>query len=110
MIDSLNQDTAFDADGFIVPIDWTKQHNDPTGPNGSTNATSPGKYICASTVKIHDGKFVPIDTMPAGKPWICMSVAPNAPTLTKTPEYMRFVGPSDDLAAPGRGLIRSVSA
>jgi len=93
VIDSLNRDTAFDADGFIQPIDWTKQHNDPTGPNGSTNADVAGKYICASTVKIHDGKFTPIDTVPAGKQWICMVGGPNAPTLTKTPEYMRF-GPS----------------
>ena len=32
VIDSLNRDTHFDADGMIVPIDWTKQHNDPDRP------------------------------------------------------------------------------
>jgi len=93
VIDSLNQDTAFDAEGMIEPIDWTVQHTDPTGPNGTTNEKVAGKYICASTVKIHDGKFVPLPEVPAGKQWICMTGGPNAPTLTKTPEYMRF-GPS----------------
>jgi len=93
VIDALNQDTAFDADGMIVPIDWTKAHNDPTGPNGTVKPEFAGKYICASTVKIHDGKFVPLPTVPEGKQWICMKGGENAPTLTKTPEYMRF-GPS----------------
>ena len=37
VIDALNRDTHFDADGMIVPIDWTKQHNDPAGPNGTAN-------------------------------------------------------------------------
>ncbi len=93
VIDSLNQDTAFDAEGMIPPIDWTKQHNDPAGPNGTVNADVAGKYICASTVKIEDGKFVPIEDVPEGKQFICMTGGPNAPELTKTPEYLRF-GPS----------------
>ena len=41
----------------------------------------------------HDGKFVPVPDVPAGKQWICMTGGPNAPTLTKTPEYQVF-GPS----------------
>jgi hypothetical protein len=90
VIDSLNQDTAFDAEGMIEPIDWSIQHNDPTGPNGTTNEKVAGKYICASTVKIHDGKFVPLPEVPAGKQWICMTGGANAKTLTKTPEYMTF--------------------
>src|SRR4029078_2159557 len=92
-IDSLNQDTAFDAEGMIEPIDWSIQHNDPTGPNGTTNEKVAGKYICASTVKIHDGKFVPLPEVPAGKQWICMTGGDNAATRTKTPGDMRF-GPS----------------
>jgi ABC-type branched-subunit amino acid transport system substrate-binding protein len=93
LIDSLNQDTAFDAEGMIPPIDWTRQHNDPAGPNGTTNTEVSGKYICASTVTIHDGKFVPLDDVPEGKQFICMTGGANSPTLTETPEYMRF-GPS----------------
>jgi hypothetical protein len=90
VIDSLNQDTAFDAEGMIPPIDWTKQHNDPAGPNGTVNADVAGKYTCASTVTIHDGKFVPLEDVPEGKQFICMTGGANAPELTETPEYMRF--------------------
>jgi ABC-type branched-subunit amino acid transport system substrate-binding protein len=93
VIDSLNQDTSFDAEGMIQPIDWTKQHADPTGPGGTTKAAVAGKYNCASTVEIKNGKLTPLPTVPAGKQWICMTGGPNSPTLTKTPEYMRF-GPS----------------
>jgi len=89
LIAALNQDTSYDAGGMIEPIDWTTQHNDPTGPNGTTKAQFAGKYICASTVKIHDGKFVPLATQD-GKPWTCMTGGPNSPTLTKQPTYEAF--------------------
>jgi ABC-type branched-subunit amino acid transport system substrate-binding protein len=88
VIDSLNQDTNFTAGGMIQPIDWTRQHNDPTGPNGTTISKYSGKYNCSSAVKIHDGKFVPVQN--SGKPWTCMTGGDNAPTLTKTPTYMSF--------------------
>ena len=87
-IDSLNQDTHFDADGMIVPIDWTKQHNDPTGPNGTVNQYA-GKYQCISLTRVHDGKFVPVLNEP-GKPWVCMVGGPDAPTLTKNATYENF--------------------
>ncbi|MGO9877272.1 MAG: ABC transporter substrate-binding protein [Acidimicrobiia bacterium] len=89
LIDALNQDTHFDADGMIVPIDWTKQHNNPQGPNQTTNAQYASQYNCSATVRVHDGKFVPIAT-PVGKPWVCLTGGVNAPTLTKKPIYMSF--------------------
>jgi branched-chain amino acid transport system substrate-binding protein len=89
VINSLNQDTSFDAGGMIEPINWTIQHNDPTGPNGSTKAQFAGKYNCASTVKIHDGKFVPLPTQD-GKPWTCLTGGANSPTLTTKPFYESF--------------------
>ena len=88
VIDSLNQDTHFDADGMIVPINWTKQHNDPGGPNGTANQYA-GKYECVSLTEVHNGAFVPVLTKP-GKPWVCMSGGPNAPTLTKNAIYANF--------------------
>jgi ABC-type branched-subunit amino acid transport system substrate-binding protein len=90
LIDALNQDTHFDADGLIEPIDWTKAHNDPAGPNGTSNQYA-GKYDCHSPTKVHNGALVPILDQP-DKPWICMTGLPNAPTLTKTPVYTTFVG------------------
>jgi len=74
---------------MIQPIDWTVQHTDPTGPNGTTKAAVAGKYNCSSTVEIHNGTFVPVPTAP-GKPWTCMLGGPNAPTLTKQAEYVSF--------------------
>ncbi len=93
VIDSLNQDTNFDADGLTEPIDWTKQHNDPAGPNGTFNQNA-GKYDCHSPTKVHNGELVPIFDQP-GKPWVCMVGGLNAATLTKTPEYRTFVGTGD---------------
>ncbi len=88
VVDKLNEDKHFDADGMIVPIDWTKQHNDPSGPNGTSDQYA-GDYPCLSPVRIHDGKFVSVFTKP-GKPFVCMVGGRNAPTLTKTPTYMSF--------------------
>ena len=57
LIDALNRDTHFDANGMIVPIDWTSSRN-PEGPKQTQLAQYTGKYICTSTVRVHDGKFV----------------------------------------------------
>jgi branched-chain amino acid transport system substrate-binding protein len=90
VIDALNRDTHFDAEGMIMPIDWTRQHNDPTGPNGTSKPQFAGKWQCMSMTRIHEGKFVPVFTKP-GKQFTCMVGGPNAPTLTKTPTYESFV-------------------
>ncbi len=86
VIDSLNQDKNFTANGMIKPIDWTKQHNNPKG-----HFDVDSKYDCATLVIVKSGKFVP-GPHPAGKPWTCMvgGGQGRAPTLTKTPEYMSF--------------------
>jgi ABC-type branched-subunit amino acid transport system substrate-binding protein len=89
LIDSLNQVKDFSADGMIVPIDWTIQHNDPRGPGGSEIPKYAGKYICSATVRVKGGKFETVPTAP-GKPWVCLKGGPNAPTLTETPDYMSF--------------------
>ena len=46
---------------MIVPIDWTNQHNDPRGPNGTVIPKYSSPYSCASTVQVQNGKFVPVD-------------------------------------------------
>ncbi len=91
LVSSLNQDTAFSANGMIEPIDWTKQHNDPKG-----HLDLGGKYECMVVLKVHDGKFV-TGPHPAGKPWVCMTggAQGTAPTLTKTPTYESFVPASN---------------
>ncbi len=79
----LNSQTAYSADGLIVPIDWTKQHNDP-----QSNLAMRGKYECATVTQIKAGKFVPLFTEP-GKPWICFDPSPKAPIPTE-PQHMSF--------------------
>ena len=44
---------------MIVPINWTNQHNDPRGPDGTTIPKYSNPYDCASTVRVQNGKFVP---------------------------------------------------
>jgi hypothetical protein len=101
LIDALNQDTAFDANGMIVPINWTYQHNDPRAPDGSVNPKYANPYNCSSTIRVRNGNFVPVST-PPGKPWVCISGNPNAPTLTKTPTYRTFApGTPIDTTAVG---------
>src|SRR5262249_16424276 len=80
VIDSLNQDTNFSANGMIVPIDWTKQHNDPRLPNGEHNPKYDGKWNCQSILQVKGGKFVPVLDQP-GKPWVCLPGDPNAATI-----------------------------
>ena len=86
LINSLNQDTSFTANGMIKPVDWTKQHSDP---KGHLNVDS--KWECSTAVVVKNGKFVALDH-PAGKPWTCMvgGGQGTAPTLTQTPTYERF--------------------
>jgi ABC-type branched-subunit amino acid transport system substrate-binding protein len=89
VIDGLNQLTDFSANGMIVPIDWTFQHNDPTGPGGLSIPKYSSKWDCATVLQVHNSAFVPVFDQP-NKPWICMVGGPNAPTLTTTPEYENF--------------------
>jgi ABC-type branched-subunit amino acid transport system substrate-binding protein len=91
VINALNTDTHFDANGMIVPIDWTRQHNDPAGPNGTENAANASRYNCASEVRIQSGKFVPFPDVPSGKQWICLPPGQPA-TLPTSATYESFVG------------------
>lgn len=90
VISSLNSETHYDANGMIVPIDWTRQHNDPAGPNGTINPANQGQYNCASDVQVHNGTFVPFPSVPSGKQWICLPPG-QPPTLPTSATYMTFV-------------------
>jgi ABC-type branched-subunit amino acid transport system substrate-binding protein len=90
VINALNSQTAFDANGMIVPIDWTKQHNDPRGPNGTINQKYTGNHNCTSTVRVHNGTFVTLPTVPGGKQWVCLPPG-QPPTLATSATYMTFV-------------------
>ena len=79
----LNSQTAWSGDGLIVPIDWTKQHQDP---QRDESVRSP--YECANVLQIKGGRFTPMFTTP-GKPWICFPGGPKAPIPTE-PDRVSF--------------------
>ena len=83
VIAALNTQKAESPGGLIVPIDWTKQHNDPTN-----NVAVRSKYECAAETKVVGGKFVPQFTEP-GKPWICFDRTESAP-IPKEPQHLSF--------------------
>jgi len=81
VIDALNSLTAYNANGFIPPVDWTKQHNDP-----EKDPSALSKLDCGSYVKVQNGKFVAVYDQP-GKPWVCFDR--NDPTVDN-PQYLSF--------------------
>ena len=65
LIGAWNQQKWYTADGFLIPVDWTKQHHDPA--DGDQYRSD---FECGNFLKIHDGKFEPFLAKP-GKPWVC---------------------------------------
>ncbi len=84
VIDALNTLTSYTDNGFIQPIDWTKQHQNPLG-----HPEFQSKLDCGNFVKVTAGKFVPVYAEP-DKPWVCF----NRTDLTvDTPQHLSFVTP-----------------
>jgi ABC-type branched-subunit amino acid transport system substrate-binding protein len=59
VIDAINKMTAYNADGMVSPVDWTKAHTQTSG------------TFCQFISVIKDKKFVPSYTKP-GKPFVCI--------------------------------------
>jgi len=66
VIDYLNTLTNWNADGMLMPVDWTKQHTDLHYPRA-----------CIGYLKVENGKFVPIWGQP-GKPILCWDPLPTS--------------------------------
>jgi ABC-type branched-subunit amino acid transport system substrate-binding protein len=66
VVAALNATTDYSAGGLTVPIDWTRQHNDPRrDPSALSDST------CFSPVRVHDGvfeQFLGTDETP----WVCL--------------------------------------
>jgi branched-chain amino acid transport system substrate-binding protein len=65
LIDTWNKQTFYSADGWIQPIDWTKQHRDPLNDESARS-----QFECGNYLRIRNGKFESIYGEP-GKPWVC---------------------------------------
>jgi branched-chain amino acid transport system substrate-binding protein len=80
----LNTLTNFTDNGFIQPLNWTKDHIDP-----QKNPAVRPAHDCANYVKVENGKFVPVYGEP-GKPWVCFKR--TDPTVDN-PTHVSYVGP-----------------
>ena len=65
LISAWNQQKWYTAGGWLIPVDWTKQHTDPAAGDRYRS-----DFECGNFLKIHDGQFVPFLAKP-GKPWVC---------------------------------------
>ena len=66
VIDALNEQTAYTADGLVPAIDWTRQHNAPTQEDLATNGPA---QECLAFVRVVDGEFEVVGEAEA--PWHC---------------------------------------
>ena len=66
LIAAWNQQTAYTAGGWLIPVNWTIQHHNP-----ADGVQYRSQFECANFVKIENGEFVPIYDDGGGKPWVC---------------------------------------
>jgi len=86
LIAAWNRQTGYDAKGWLVPIDWTKEHD------SSVAANARSTWQCANYLRIHDSKYAPVLDAGGAKPWVCFdnSMAENE---WKDPVNVSFAGP-----------------
>jgi ABC-type branched-subunit amino acid transport system substrate-binding protein len=72
VVDWLNAQTAYSADGLLPAIDWTTGHIDP-----QKNVSARLKQQCQPVLQIKGGKFVPYLPSP-GKPFTCVDTSKPA--------------------------------
>jgi hypothetical protein len=65
VVEATNQMTAYTADGLIVPIDWTRQHEAPTEGDPANDY----EQECTVLVRVVDAKFETV--APPDRPWLC---------------------------------------
>jgi ABC-type branched-subunit amino acid transport system substrate-binding protein len=68
VVDELNKQTAYTADGLIPPRDWTTEHDLVEGPVDNT-------IVCQAYLVVKNGKLTPTFTKP-GKPFMCLPARP----------------------------------
>ena len=86
LIGAWNQQKAYTNGGLVPPIDWTRQHNDPTA-----SVANRAKLQCVNFLRIHDGKFVGIYDDRGAKPWVCFHG--QQPDTWEKPENLSFATP-----------------
>jgi len=85
LIAAWNQQKAYTAGGWLIPVDWTRQHHDP-----ATGVQYQSQFECANFVKIHNGAFVPVYDGVGSKPWVCFDG--HKPDVWQPPVNVSFAG------------------
>jgi ABC-type branched-subunit amino acid transport system substrate-binding protein len=81
VIDYLNTQRGYAAEGLVQPVDWSTGHIDPM-----KHPEVRAKEECLPVMQIKGGKFVLFDA-PPDKPWTCLDTAKGA---DQTPVYKSF--------------------
>lgn len=81
VINYLNSQRAYNAQGLVPPIDWSTGHIDPI-----KHPEVRLKEQCMPILQIKGGKYVPFET-PPGKPYTCLDTAKGA---DQTPVYKSY--------------------
>jgi branched-chain amino acid transport system substrate-binding protein len=81
VINYLNAQRAYDAEGLVAPIDWSTGHIDPM-----KHAEVRAKLQCMPIMQVKGGKFV-LFNGPSDKPWTCLDTAKGA---DQAPVYKSF--------------------
>ncbi len=81
VIDYLNAQKAYTAQGLIPPVDWSTGHIDPM-----KHPAVRLKETCMVVMQVKGGKFVPYET-PTDKPYTCLDTSKGG---DQTPVYKSF--------------------
>ncbi len=85
LINAWNQQKAYSAGGWLIPVDWTRQHHDP-----ADGVQYQSQFECANFVQIKSGKFVPVFDGGGTKPWVCFDG--HQPNVWQEPINVSFAG------------------
>jgi ABC-type branched-subunit amino acid transport system substrate-binding protein len=83
LVGAWNQQKAYTNGGMVPPIDWTRQHNDPT-----KSVANRAELQCVNFLRIQDGKFVGIYNEGGAKPWVCFHG--QQPDTWEQPQNLSF--------------------
>jgi branched-chain amino acid transport system substrate-binding protein len=67
LVDAINKETAFSANGLTDPVDWTTAH------------TTAGSPFCLASVRVQDGSFVPAFVEGAHEVFNCFKTGSTTP-------------------------------
>jgi branched-chain amino acid transport system substrate-binding protein len=83
LVGAWNLQKAYTNAGLVPPIDWTRQHNDPT-----QSVASRAELQCVNFLRIEDGKFVGIYDDGGAEPWVCFHG--QQPDTWEQPQNLSF--------------------